>query len=140
MRSKDVSTIVSRQISNVSQAIPKIKEGIQAVSESPGVAAADNIEVMVQNFLAKYNSGDLERALRNIDLGAWKEATAAGTVRIGPGMERKRAVIEAFHRQLQAHQLAYTQEIDNMPSGTLEASRARMNKNFDAMADFKFDK
>lgn len=140
MRSKDVSTIVSRQISNVSQAIPKIKEGIAAVSESPGIAAANNIEVMVQNFLARYNSGELEASLRGIDLNAWKEAAQAGTARIGPGMERKRAVIEAFHRQLQAHQLGYTQEIDAMPSGTLEASRARMNRNFDKMSEFKFDK
>ena len=137
MRSKDVSIIVSRQISNVAQAIPKIKEGISAVSESPGVAAADNIEVMVQNFMAKYSSGELEAALRGIDLGAWKTATLAGAARIGPGMERKRATIEAFHRQLQAYQLAYTQEIDEMPSGTMEASRARMNTNFDKMAAFK---
>ena len=140
MRSKDVSTIVSRQISNVSQAIPKIKAGIAAVSESPGVAAADNIEVMVQNFLAKYNSGELEAALRNIDLASWKEAAQAGTARIGPGMERKRATIEAFHRQLQTYQLGYVPEIDGMPSGTLDASRARMNANFDKMSEFKFDK
>lgn len=140
MRSKDVKTVVSRQIANVSQAIPKIKEGIAAVTESPGVAAANNIEVMVQNFLARYNSGELEAALRGIDLGAWKVAAQAGTARIGPGMERKRAVIEEFHRQLQEYQLSYTQEVDRMPSGTLEASRARMNANFDAMAQFKFRK
>ena len=140
MRTKDIVTIVNRQISNVSQAIPKIKEGIAAVTQSPGVAAADNIEVMVQNFLAKYNSGALEAALRGIDLNAWKEAAQAGTARIGPGMERKRKTIEAFHRQLQAYQLGYTQQIDGMPSGTLESSRARMNANFDKMAEFKFDK
>lgn len=140
MRSKDVSTIVSRQISNVNAAVPKIKAGIQAVAESPGVLAADNIEVMVQNFLASYNSGELEAALRNVDLAAWKEAALSGTARIGPGMERQRATIEKFHRQLQAYQLGYTSEIDAMPSGTLESSRARMNANFDQMAAFSFDK
>lgn len=140
MRSKDVSVIVGRQISNVNAAVPKIKAGIQAVTESPGTKAAEQIEVMVQNFLASYNSGELEAALRGIDLGAWKESALAGTARIGPGMERKRAVIEKFHRQLQAYQLGYTQEIDAMPSGTLEASRARMNSNFDKMAEFKFEK
>lgn len=138
MRSKDIKTTVNRQIANVNQAVPKIKEGINAVTVSPGVAAANNIEVLVQNFLAKYNSGELEAALRGIDLGDWKAAALAGTARIGPGMERKRAVIEEFHRQLQEHQLSYTQRIDAMPSGTLETSRARMNANFDAMVEFKF--
>lgn len=140
MRSKDVTKVVNRQIANVAAAIPKIKAGIEAVSVSPGVAAADNIEVMVQNFMAKYSSGELEASLRGIDLGEWKKQALLGTAGIGPGMERKRAAIEAFHRQLQTYQLAYTQEIDAMPSGTLVASKARMNANFDKMAEFKFEK
>lgn len=140
MRSKDVTKIVNRQIANVAAAIPKIQEGIKAVTVSPGVAAADNIEVMVQNFMAKYSSGELEQSLRGIDLGEWKTQALAGTANIGPGMERKRAVIVEFHRQLQAYQLGYTQEIDAMASGTLAASKARMNANFDKMAEFKFDK
>jgi hypothetical protein len=140
MRSKDITKVVNRQIANVNAAIPKIKEGINAVTVSPGVAAANNIEVLVQNFLAKYQSGELEASLRGIDLGAWKASSLAGTTRIGPGMERKRAVIEEFHRQLQEYQMSYTQAIDQMPSGTLETSRARMNANFDAMAGFKFRK
>ena len=137
MRQKNVASVVSRQIANVNQAIPKIKEGIQAVSESPGVAAANNVAVMVQNFLAKFNSGELEAALRSIDLNDWKNAALEGTARIGSGMERKRAVIEEFHRQLQDYQMRYTKDIDAMPSGTLESSRARMNANFDAMSQFR---
>lgn len=140
MRSKDVKTVVSRQIAGVNSNIPKIKEGINAVTESPGVAAANNIEVMVQNFMAAYSDGSLEAALRGVDLGQWKSAALEGTARIGPGMERRREVIEEFHRQLQEYQLAYTSEIDRLPSGTLEASRTRMNANFDAMAQFKFRK
>jgi len=140
MRSKTVKSIVDRQIAGVNAAIPKIKDGINAVSVSPGVAAANNIEVLVQNFLAKYQSGELEAALRGIDLGAWKTATIEGTTRIGAGMTRKRSVIEEFHRQLQDYQLGYTTSIDAMPSGTLGASKARMNENFDRMAEFSFDK
>jgi hypothetical protein len=137
MRQKNVASVVSRQIANVNQAIPKIKEGIQAVSESPGIAAANNVAVMVQNFLAKFNSGELEAALRSVDLNDWKNAALEGTARIGSGMERKRAVIEEFHRQLQDYQMRYTKDIDGMPSGTLESSRARMNANFDAMSQFR---
>lgn len=140
MRQKKVEDIVGRQIAGVSNNIGKIQKGIKAVERSPGEAAADNIEVMVQNFLAKYQSGELAEALRGIDLGKWKEDTLAGVTRIGPGMERKRSVIEAFHRQLQEYQMGYTSTIDEMPSGTLDASRARMNANFDAMAQFKFRK
>lgn len=140
MRAKTIKNIVDRQIQNVNAAIPKIKEGINAVAVSPGVAAANNIEILVQNFLARYNDGSLEAALRGIDLTAWKVAALEGTARIGAGMTRRRSVIEEFHRQLQDYQLGYTATIDAMPSGTLESSRARMNANFDKMAEFKFNK
>jgi hypothetical protein len=55
-------------------------------------------------------------------------------------MERKRAVIERFHQQLQEYQLRYTTQIDQMPAGTKAASRDRMLANFDAMSDFQFKK
>ena len=140
MRAKNITTVVNRQIQNVNQAIPKIKEGIQAVSRSPGVAAAEQIDVMVQNFLASFQSGELEAALRGVNLEEWKTAALAGTTQIGPGMERKRATIEKFHEALQSYQLGYTKTIDAMSSGNLESSRARMNANFDAMSQFKFKK
>jgi len=117
-----------------------MKEGIGAVSKSPGVAAADNIDVMIQNFLAAANNGTLEAALRGVDLDEWKRAALDGVSRVGAGMERKRAQIEAFHQTLQDYQLRYTREIDGMPSGTLAASRDRMLVNFDKMSQFKFKK
>lgn len=140
MRQKDPKAITSRQISNVQQASAKAKAGIDAVTKSPGVAAAEQIDIMVQNFLESVSSGKLEASLRGIDLNAWKAAALDGVSRVGPGMERKRATIEKFHTALQEYQLRYTQEIDNMPSGTLAASRDRMLKNFDEMSEFKFQK
>ena len=140
MRPKDPKVVTSRQIANVQQAAGKMKEGIGAVSKSPGVAAADNIDVMIQNFLAAANNGTLEAALRGVDLEEWKRAALDGVSRVGSGMERKRVQIEAFHQALQDYQLRYTREIDGMPSGTLAASRDRMLRNFDAMSQFKFKK
>lgn len=140
MRRKDVKKTVDRQITGVTTKAEKIREGINAVAESPGVAAARNLDKMVANFMAAFNDGTILEALNGIDLTAWKEAALAGVARIGPGMERKRAVIEAFHSALQDYQLRYTAEIDGMPSTSLEDSRARMNKNFDEMSKFKFRK
>jgi len=140
MRPKDPISVTSRQIQNVQNAAQKAKDGIQAVSVSPGDAAADQIQVMIQNFLEAANSGKLEDALRGIDLNEWKRAALDGVSRVGPGMERKRATIEKFHAQLQEYQLRYTQSIDSMPKGTKAASRDRMLANFDAMSDFHFAK
>lgn len=140
MREKDPSAVTSRQIQNVQNNAAKMRAGIEAVSQSPGAKAADNIDVMVQNFLAKVNDGSLEQALRGIDLNAWKQQALEGVSRVGPGMERKRATIEEFHRQLQAYQIQYTKNIDAMPSGTLASSRDRMLANFDQMSKFKFKK
>lgn len=137
MKRKDVTKIVDRQIQGVAQRADKIREGIGAVTVSPGVKAAEQIDKLVQNFLAAVSDGTLEASLRGVDLEDWKSAALAGVAKIGPGMERKRAVIEAFHAALQDYQLRYTQEIDRMPSTTLEDSRARMNRNFDAMSEFR---
>lgn len=140
MRRKEVKSIVDRQITGVTTKAEKIREGIAAVAESPGVAAFRNIDKMVANFMQSFNDGSLGAALQGIDLAAWKEAALAGVSRIGPGMERKRQVIETFHAALQDYQLSYTAAIDRMPSTSLEDSRARMNKNFDEMSKFKFRK
>lgn len=140
MKRKDTKAIVDRQIQGVSQRADKIREGIGAVDISPGARAADNLDKMVQNFLAAVNDGTLEQSLRGVDLEAWKQAALEGVSRIGPGMERKRAIIQQFHDALQEYQLRYTQNIDKMPSLGLEDSRARMNANFDAMSKFKFRK
>lgn len=140
MRRKEVKSIVDRQITGVTTKAEKIREGIAAVAESPGVAAARNLDKMVANFMQAFNDGSMLAALQGIDLAAWKEAALAGVGRIGPGMERKRAVIEAFHAALQDYQLSYTTRIDRMPSTSLEDSRARMNANFDEMSKFKFSK
>jgi len=140
MRQKVVADTATRQIQNVQTAAPKMRAGIEAVTTSPGVKAAEQIDVMVQNFLARVSDGSMEAALRGIDLAAWKRQALEGVSRVGPGMERKRAVIEAFHRQLQDYQLGYTGAIDSMPSGTLAASRDRMLANFEKMAAFKFTK
>lgn len=138
MRRKEVKAIVDRQITGVTTKAEKIRAGIAAVAESPGVAAARNIDKMVANFMQAFNDGSMLEALQGIDLASWKEQALAGVGRIGPGMERKRAVIEAFHAALQDYQMRYTAEIDRMPSTSLEDSRARMNRNFDEMSQFRF--
>jgi len=138
MKRKNVGSIVDRQIQGVAQRADKIREGIAAVTVSPGVKAADQMDKLVQNFLASVSDGSMEAALRGVDLEQWKQEALAGVSRIGPGMERKRAVIEQFHAALQDYQLGYTQQIDQMPSTNIEDSRARMNRNFDEMSKFKF--
>lgn len=140
MKRKNVTSIVDRQIQGVAQRADKIREGIAAVTVSPGVKAAEQMDKLVQNFLASVSDGSMEAALRGVDLEQWKQNALAGVSRIGPGMERKRAVIEQFHAALQDYQLGYTQQIDQMPSTNIEDSRARMNRNFDEMSKFKFRK
>lgn len=140
MKRKTVSSIVDRQIQGVAQRADKIRDGISAVTVSPGVKAADQMDKLVQNFLASVSDGSMEAALRGVDLEQWKQDALAGVSKIGPGMERKRVVIEQFHAALQDYQLSYTQQIDQMPSTNIEDSRARMNRNFDEMSKFKFRK
>lgn len=126
----------SRLIQGAANASAKTKAGIESVTESPGIAAADSIDKMLRNLLAAFNSGKVERALRDINLSDWKAKALAGVSRIPGGLEANRAKIESFYSELLAYQEAYTAEIDAMPKTTLADSRARMIKNFDKMVEF----
>lgn len=140
MKRISAKVAADRMIAGVQAKTQKIKDGINAVDRSPGAAAADNITAMIANWLEKAQNGELEEALRGVDLAEWRAKTLDAVGRIGPGMQRSRAKIEAFFDQLLPYQEAYTAEIARMDKTTLEDSRARMNANFDRMAEFKFRK
>jgi len=129
-------TATDRMIAGVNAKLSKVREGISSVDKSPGVAAAENIDKMLNSLLESFNSGKVERALRNVDLVDWKARTLEAVSKIPGGLERNRSKIEAFFAELLPYQESYTAEIDGMPKSTLEDSRARMNKNFDAMSEF----
>lgn len=129
-------TATDRMIAGVNAKLPKIREGIQAVDRSPGEAAADQLDKMLTNLLAAFNSGRVERSLRGIDLADWKARTLDAVSKIPGGLERNRSKIERFFDELLPYQEGYTRTIDAMPSATLEDSRSRMNANFDAMVQF----
>jgi len=126
----------NRLIQGAANASAKTKSGIEQVTESPGVAAANAIDKMLQNLLEAFNSGKVERALRNVDLADWKRKALAGVSRIPGGLEANRTKIEQFYTELLSWQQSYTQEIDAMPKTTLADSRARMLMNFDKMVEF----
>jgi len=125
-----------RMIAGASNAAAKTKAGIESVTISPGVSAADNIEKMQQNLMAAFASGKVERALRNVNVADWRAKALAGVAKIPGGLEANRGKIERFFTDLLAYQESYTAQIDAMPNGTLADSRARMLANFDAMVKF----
>lgn len=129
-------TAANRMIQGVSAKLDKVREGIQAVDKSPGVAAAESVDKMLQNLLAAFNSGKVERALRNVTLADWKAATLDAVSSIPGGLEKNRSKIEAFFAELLPYQESYTATIDAMPKTTLADSRSRMLANFDAMVEF----
>lgn len=136
MKTISPKTATDRMIAGVNTKLEKIREGVRAVTKSPGVSAAESIDKMMANLLEAFNSGRVERSLRAVDLAAWKESALAAVSTIPGGMEKSRAKIEAFFAELLPYQEGYTAEIDGMPKTNLEDSRARMNKNFDKMVDF----
>lgn len=125
-----------RMIKGAGDAATKTKQGIEQVTESPGVAAAAQIDKMRQALLEAFDSGKIERALRGIDLADWKAKALAGVSRIPGGLEANRSKIEAFFAELLPYQQSYTAQIDAMPKTNLADSRARMLANFDAMVAF----
>ena len=123
---KNVAAMVKRWKDGMSNAAAKMKEGVEAVTESPMEKAAANVQKYEQGVRDAVNSGRYERGLRGTSLGDWKKAmTGKGASNMATGVrdltpQRERALSEL---------LTYTQsvaaEISSMPNTTEADAEAR---------------
>lgn len=116
----------------------KIREGVENVTVSPGVKAADNITKMRTNLIAAFDDGRVEKGLRSVDLDYWKRTMLdKGIPAISAGAEaakeKNRPVIEkllAYENQLQ-------DKVNKMKVVTIEDSIAKAGAWMRGMHDFR---
>lgn len=101
-------------------------EGVQATSVDPTALAVAQQAKLVANFQAAVNNGRWARALQRVGGAGWKSATIAKASNFGTGFSAGRqkyldaiGPVLAFEAQLQ-------QQIDSMPSTTIQDSINRM--------------
>lgn len=124
---------------NLKASVPDIKAGVNRVTVSPTVRAADNIEKMRTNLFAAFDDGRVERGLRRVTKEEWQAAMLKkGVNSIGPGIDAAAAKMEDFFGKLFPYQASLQNRIAGMSDLTVEDSRARMNEWFDGMVSFSY--
>lgn len=115
------------------------RAGIDAVTVSPGVVAAENINNYRVGVLSALESGKTEEAMRAVDLGDWKSKTRdIGVPRMVQAATNQAVVrdVEQFASELLPFTQNVKETIARMPKGTLADGKARAMKAIDMMSEF----
>jgi hypothetical protein len=122
----DAQTAADRWAGSAGVAQQRYTEGIQATTVDPTALAVAQQAKLVSNFTAAVNNGRWARALQRVGGAGWKSAAIAKASNFGTGFSAGRqkyadaiGPVLAFEAQLQ-------QQIDAMPSATIQDSINRM--------------
>ncbi len=114
-----------------------ITQGVNAVTKSPTVSAAEKENKFRANLLAAIDSGKWKRGLLKVTVDEWKKSMIErGISRIPAGADGALDDMSAFFAELIPFQDSLSATIAKMPDVTLEDSIARMTAQVRGMAKF----
>lgn len=112
-----------------------IQNGVRRVTEAPGVAAARQANVMLQNLQARVSDGTWARRVAGVSLEDWKTATLTkGVQRIAAGVDGAQAKVSAMAGPLLAAVDTAVAEANRTPRGDIEANITRATTFMRSMA------
>ena len=115
-----------------------IRDGVNRVTESPGMKAAAKQDKMRNNLLAAIDSGKWAERVAGVPLEEWKTAMIdKGVPRIAAGVDAAEDKMVAFFGELFDHQDALQRKVHAMSDVTPEDSEARMIEWMRGMRTFK---
>lgn len=129
------ASITEKWKQRTSGATQQVIEGVQRVTEAPGVKAARQKQVYLANVQAKADKW--EANVSRVPLSEWQQATAQGAQRIAAGVQAKAHKMEGFLREFIPHVEQVQTRVNAMPRGSFEQNIARMVENARGMAAFK---
>lgn len=120
----DAATATANWLAGMSGATAKYTAGIQAVSTAPGVAAARQADVWVQNTTAA--KAKFQKNVAAVDLGSWQQAAVQkGAPRLASGAVASQSKMANALQQILPQIASIKQSLP--PRGNLEQNIARMN-------------
>lgn len=129
---------LSRHASGLSAAGTKIREGVEAVTVSPGVKAAENIAKMRARLMEAFDNGTVEGALRKVDVNYWKRTMLdKGIPAISAGAEAAKEKNRPVVEKLLAFEDALQKKVSTMKVATIEDAIAKAGAWMRGMHEFK---
>ena len=120
-------------------ALQDMREGVERVTEAPGIAAAAKADKMRANLIASLDNGKWQRRVAAVPLEEWKRAMIdKGVNRVAAGVDASAGKTRQFAEQLLSHQSGLMSEVEAMPDLTLEDSIGRMTTWVRGMSKFEF--
>lgn len=102
-------------------------KGINRVTKSPGEAAAEAEELLIQRFTEAVRGGKWKQNVMGVSLEEWKRKfIEKGVDRVGPGIDAAKEKTIKSAEKLLANVDTASAEVRAMPKGTIDDSINRM--------------
>lgn len=122
-------------VTGLSGATQKISDGVDRVTQAPGVAAAAQADVWANNVAAaKQKFIDNSR---RVSLSEWQTATKAAVGNVATGAQRKQQKFITAITPVLSHIAAGQGKLANMPRGSYAQNVQRMTTFVDHMHNYK---
>lgn len=130
---------VEKHARRVKGALEDMRQGVERVTEAPGVRAAKKADKMRANLLEALDSGKWQRRVASVTAEEWKAAMLnKGVNRVAAGIDAAHDKVRAFAEQLLSYQANLMSQVENMPDLTLEDSIARATAWIRGMSKFEY--
>jgi hypothetical protein len=130
--------VAKKWVGGMQRATESMEAGVKAVTEAPGMKAAAAADKWAEGVRKAKESGKFARRASKTTLSEWQQSMIKkGIPRVSEGAAQAESEFAKFMGEFLPVAYASSDEIAGMPSGTKEASRARMNRNFDNISNFK---
>jgi hypothetical protein len=117
---------VNKWKTNLKSATSYIRDGVNAVTESPTAKAAAQQDKWFTNLQAAKDAGKWKDGLNNVSLDYWKQRMAGvGVNRISDGVNNADVVMNDFASKLLAHEASLQATVRAKPNKTIDDSVAR---------------
>ncbi len=118
-----------------------VRRGVAAVTEAPGIKAAQKVAKMKANLLKSIEDGTWERRVSGVSLSDWKKQTLEkGIGRISQGVDGAGNKMKDFATEFFPHLEEGQRKIESMADITLEDNIARASEMMRHNAKFKRSK
>lgn len=124
---KNPSQVAQKWSNRLSQSGEAIRQGVQAVNESPTQKAAARADAYVAGIQRAVADGKYQRGLERVSLEDWRRAMLEkGVQRISTGASQAQPKMESFLQEFLPHVESGQRMLESMPRGSLEQNVQRM--------------